>query len=285
MGTRNLTMAVADGKIKLAQYCQWDGYPSGQGEKVLTTLQTADLKELERKIRALKPITPEDIKKRWVECGADPDSDMVSLAVSDRMKEKYPHLQRDLGGDVLNYILSQPAGLEVETDVRFAGDSLFCEWAYLIDFDKGTFEAYGGYNTYPLSKKDRFFFLQADAIKANKEKAETFKARGMGERTDYYPIRMIKSYKLSKLPTSKKFEKDCNAEYEASRFLDIIRDAKVVDVPSIKTSHKAVLAKVLSVSDNLPLLTGLDSDLDEQIERRLKVVPKEDTHGKKKASE
>src|SRR3546814_20563425 len=31
MGTRNLTCVVVDGAYKVAQYGQWDGYPSGQG--------------------------------------------------------------------------------------------------------------------------------------------------------------------------------------------------------------------------------------------------------------
>ena len=32
MGTRHLTVIIKDNKIRLAQYGQWDGYYSGQGE-------------------------------------------------------------------------------------------------------------------------------------------------------------------------------------------------------------------------------------------------------------
>lgn len=35
MGTRNLTMMVIDGKFRIAQYGQWDGYPEGQGITIL----------------------------------------------------------------------------------------------------------------------------------------------------------------------------------------------------------------------------------------------------------
>lgn len=38
MGTRHLIEVVVDGQIKVAQYGQWDGYPSGQGVDVLKFL-------------------------------------------------------------------------------------------------------------------------------------------------------------------------------------------------------------------------------------------------------
>lgn len=35
MGTRNITRVICDGEIKVNQYCQWDGYPTGRGAEVL----------------------------------------------------------------------------------------------------------------------------------------------------------------------------------------------------------------------------------------------------------
>lgn len=40
MGTRNLTVVIKKAKPVVAQYGQWDGYPSGQGATVLNFLKS-----------------------------------------------------------------------------------------------------------------------------------------------------------------------------------------------------------------------------------------------------
>ena len=58
MGTRNLTAVMIDGEYKVAQYGQWDGYPSGQGLTCLHFLrETMD----EDKFKAATP-NKEEIK-------------------------------------------------------------------------------------------------------------------------------------------------------------------------------------------------------------------------------
>ena len=39
MGTRHLICVVKDGEFKVAQYGQWDGYFSGQGQNILNFLR------------------------------------------------------------------------------------------------------------------------------------------------------------------------------------------------------------------------------------------------------
>lgn len=57
MGTRHLIAVQIDGKYPVAQYGQWDGYPDGQGLKVLTFLRD-EMREdtFRRKVRALHVI-------------------------------------------------------------------------------------------------------------------------------------------------------------------------------------------------------------------------------------
>ena len=40
---------------------------------------------------------------------------------------------------------------------EFAGDILLCEWAYVVDLQKGVFEVYEGFQKEPLDKSERFY--------------------------------------------------------------------------------------------------------------------------------
>ena len=39
MGTRNLIIVKLKGEVKVSQYCQWDGYPTGQGADLAKFIQ------------------------------------------------------------------------------------------------------------------------------------------------------------------------------------------------------------------------------------------------------
>lgn len=189
MGTRNLTMVISEGKTKIAQYGQWDGQPSGQGEIILEFLLKCDLDKLKERVDKLRWATDKEIKK---------------IDATKDWWEKYPFLSRDCGGEILSAVYDGtmtvsdkkkigeriPVKVNVEFLVNsedFAAESLFCEWAYVIDLDKRTFEVYKGFNKKPLTEKDRFFKMSV-------------KQGG-----DYNQVKMVKKYSLDKLPTVKDF--------------------------------------------------------------------------------
>ena len=42
MGTRNITRVISNGDLKVCQYCQWDGYPTGAGQDIIDFIRTTD---------------------------------------------------------------------------------------------------------------------------------------------------------------------------------------------------------------------------------------------------
>ena len=189
MGTRNLTIVKHNGKYKVAQYGQWDGYPSGQGVTVLefawTLSRINSLLEFTHKVDAVEEASSEyiaDIEKR-VQQGRLKD-----------WEKAYPELSRDTCAKILKMIMESPAGLKLRNDIEFAADSLFCEWAYVIDLDEGTLEAFVGFNKLPLKPDDRFFFF-------------FFKRRVDYIDEDYYPVKLFPGarWRLNELPTVDEF--------------------------------------------------------------------------------
>jgi hypothetical protein len=197
MGTRNLEVVVLNGEIRVGNYSQWDGSPASQGMTSLRFLRDKLNKEqFVEKIQKSSWIKPKELKKLWNSVGADPKSDMVDWEVSKKFSEKYPWLHRDCGAKIFEIIQENESGIKLQNTVSFAADSLFCEWAYVVDLDKNTFEIYKGFNETPLEENDRFYFLQ----KPNSE---------------YYPVKMIKSYSLDNLPTDEEFLEDLVEKEEA----------------------------------------------------------------------
>lgn len=56
MGTRNLTFVIdKEGQVKVAQYGQWDGYPSGQGATILEFAKDKEkMQKLESALNKIK---------------------------------------------------------------------------------------------------------------------------------------------------------------------------------------------------------------------------------------
>jgi len=98
-----------------------------------------------------------------------------------------------MGGKILEYVYNLKTKIKVFNKYDFAVDSLFCEYAYVIDLDKNTFEVYQGFNHQPLTKKERFFSV-TDELQINKEASH----RDSGDK--YYPVKLLMSFNLKTLP-------------------------------------------------------------------------------------
>ena len=188
MGTRNLTAVFMDGNYKVAQYGQWDGYPEGQGTTCLNFLRDEmDENKFREALKYVRYATSDELKGLFEEFGADQYGN-ISMENYDKLKKQVPEMHRDTAADVLKMIQDGKARI-LKNSLDFAADGLFCEWAYVIDLDKRTFEVYVGFNHEPLTEKDRFYFL--------KDK----------EQNGYHGVHMIKSWSIDELPNREEFLK------------------------------------------------------------------------------
>lgn len=199
MGTRNLTCVVLGGEYKIAQYGQWDGDPGGQGATILDFLctpgNTEKLKGALGKVRFLEPEGKDkkfmvEYYKNAPEWSSEPDNRTP--------EQKYwfqKYISRDIGGEILEAVSStDDREIVLRNSINFAGDSLFCEWAYVVDLDKGTFEVYKGFNE---GKVGEGRFKSDDEVLKNDN--------------NYEPVILANSFPLSELPTNDVF---CSSFYE-----------------------------------------------------------------------
>ena len=125
MRTRHLVAVQLDGKYKIAQYGQWDGYLDGQGKKVLNFLREMDRPKFETALRKCSFMTEQDFE----ELDKEIQNKLQQNPRYDWTTE-YPHLSRNTGAGILEKV-QESEGLKLKNSISFAADSLFCEYAYV----------------------------------------------------------------------------------------------------------------------------------------------------------
>ncbi len=189
MGTRHLTCVVKDSEFKVAQYGQWDGYPSSAGIDILNFLRTQDMNIFRKQIDKCRFASAEEVKsyyRGFINAGGGMTFEQ-SKAFN---KSKYGYLSRDTGADILKIIQAwEDDTIPLNDSIDFAADGLFCEWAYVIDLDQGGFfETYTGFLTTPVPEDQRFTYMN------------------QYERTnEYYPVQLAARFSFSQLPTNAEF--------------------------------------------------------------------------------
>lgn len=124
MGTRHLqTVINKDGEVKVRQYGQWDGYPSGQGLDILQYLRTADLDKYQANL-TFGPITDEQadsINREYLMGG---------------WQTEYPYMHRNCGAKIHQMI---EAGVVQFVSLLPKEEDYWCEGFYVINFQDMTF--------------------------------------------------------------------------------------------------------------------------------------------------
>jgi len=201
MGTRHLIVVIDDsGETKVAQYSHWDGYIEGAGIDILDFLKTTDLKNFQKRLEKCEFLEDEEIDKICNSCS--------------NLKKEYPSMSRDTGSGILNFINDTINYFHEEYDFttkqkkkchfgkdldsipladnfEFGHDSLFCEFAYVINFQTDKFDIYRG------SNKDEVLGLWSGNEENDKE---------------YKSVTLTKSYSLENLPCESDFVSDLVVE-------------------------------------------------------------------------
>ena len=105
-------------------------------------------------------------------------------------EENLYHLSRNCGANILSMCINNP-NLKLRNSLSFAGDSLYCEYGYVIDLDRMMFEVYRGLNGEIISD-GRFKSGDESLDKSN----------------GYQPIKLVKQYDINKLPSVEDFLSD-----------------------------------------------------------------------------
>lgn len=181
MGTRGAWGFRINGIDKVT-YNHHDSYPSGLGKDVLAFVKetsTDELKTIAEKIRLVKESgkpTEADIKKYKA---------LANLGVSEQSYDDWCCLLRNSQGEPELY---RDDDLDIMIDShKFLLDSLFCEYAYIINIDDQTFEFYTGYNK--TKGTGRY-----DSKQPPKEPHQN---------DDYWGVRLVKSMLLEKVQAGK----------------------------------------------------------------------------------
>jgi hypothetical protein len=178
MGTRGLITFRVNGENKAA-YNQFDSYPAGMGIDVLSFLRGKDLDILKLAAANLKvvdgntPPTPEQIEA--LKGYSNKNVDNGSL-------DNWYVLLRETQGNPEAIL----ACGYVEDSFAFGHDSLFCEWAVVVDLDALTYDVYSGFNSGP-------------SIGLWSERPADLRDNG------YASVTRVASFPLADLPSDKEF--------------------------------------------------------------------------------
>jgi hypothetical protein len=128
--------------IDKVTYNHCDSYPSWLGKLVIEFIKRNNLKGLKRIEQGIRLVdkhsdpSDEDIKKYDAFCNIDVGGPGAIIS--------WYRLLRDAQGDFEAF----ENGLDVMIDsANFLKDSLFCEWAYIVNLDDSVLEIYKGFNT------------------------------------------------------------------------------------------------------------------------------------------
>lgn len=173
MGTRGLTVVLdSEGEIRVAQYGQWDHYFEGQGKTVykfaFEHLATSEGRaKFDEKVKRCEFFSSNDDENSFFD-------------------------NRDLGGKILEEIWQTDLNpIKLVNSFMFGHDSLFCEYAYVVDLKREVFDVYVGFT----KPEDKITGLWAELTEY-----VLLRALPSSGRNGYGSVTRVISFDLNRLP-------------------------------------------------------------------------------------
>lgn len=139
MGTRHLVAVVSGGKRRIAQYGQFDGYFTGVGDDVFNFVKNKmNFDVFKERVEELVFYTKkelDDLDKQYENTNKDTST----------LFEEHPELSRSTSVEILA-LVQDGSVTKVVDSWSFGADSLFCEYAYVVNLDSKVVECYTGFN-------------------------------------------------------------------------------------------------------------------------------------------
>lgn len=186
MGTRGFVGFVSDEKETIT-YNHWDSYPSGVGLTALNFVRGFNShteEEYRQKALSLKRVSDDTPPTR------DQVVELIgnaNLGVSTGQAEEWYVLLRETHGNpgpILDVGYAEHAP-------EWPLDSLFCEWGYVVDFDRRKLEVYQGFQTRPPVH--------------GRWAGRTPTPRYEGDSGGYHAVELVATYDFDDLPTDEEF--------------------------------------------------------------------------------
>lgn len=171
MGTRGMIAVQSEGRL-VGTYNHYDSYPTGLGRDIAgeAVWMYGNRERVARQVAALRLV-----------------DEMATPSAEDRARHAATLQQVSTGSDWYALLRGMQGSLKAYLDagvmpdnLAFAHDSLFCEWAYVVDLDENVLEIYEGFQTEP---HDRGRFADAEVEPEP------------GGRT-YYPVALVRKVLL-----------------------------------------------------------------------------------------
>lgn len=181
MGTRHIISVKKDNQFKVFNYGQWDGYPAGQGKDILNLLSSQNIKKLSDNLEHVEYVSDAQYQQLWLNIGVDLEAcnGMVSMDKSDEFKDLYPQFSRDMGADIITYLIETEKPLLLPPSLGNGMVGTWCEWFYVIDLDE---------NELAVFDSPMFFYDGNEEVEIEEEKVI------------YNRKKNVASFKLDDLP-------------------------------------------------------------------------------------